>query len=101
MDNPEIPFDVFEMAGDDCIKNAAKKTQKEIIHLFRNQTNTIKETILNLFQHNVTDFVTKCSGILSAGYWKCSRQFKKILTRNGLCMTFNMLNSKDLIRDRT
>lgn len=101
LDNPDIPFDIFEIAGDDCLKNVAKKTQKKIINLFENRTNNIQETIYDMFQQNMNDFMTKCSGVLSLGYWKCSRQFKKIFTRNGLCMTFNMLNDKDLIRDET
>lgn len=92
-------LDIFELASGMCYETLRSSEKKNISNLFRNRNNSFGRTIENMFKINITDYVTKCQGIESPGIWPCLRGFVKILTRNGLCLSFNMLRRGEIVRD--
>lgn len=100
LDDKETPIDMFELASDICLKEVNKKIQKEVILKFSNfSSSDMTERVEEFFRANMDAFIEKCNGIALYGRWKCGMGFTKILTRNGVCMTFNMLSRSELVRE--
>ncbi|XP_063703637.1 pickpocket protein 28-like [Culicoides brevitarsis] len=57
------------------------------------------QTVEKMFSVDSSDFMSKCRGIESPGGWRCHRAFVKIVTRYGICMTFNMLQKNQIVRE--
>lgn len=95
----DIAVDVFELASDTCLKSMPYFDKKNIFKIFNNYSSPdMAERIEDIFSASIEYIVKSCSGIIRPGKWNCAMGFSKILTENGLCMTFNMLSRSDLIR---
>lgn len=93
-------LDLFEVTSEMCFEKMGTSLKKNISKSFENsESKGLKDVIEQVFRANVSDFVTKCRGIESTGRWPCKRGFVKILTRNGLCLSFNMLRRKELVKE--
>lgn len=101
METIESEFvDLFELTSEMCYDKMGSSLKKNISNLFKNRKNrAFNDLIDRVFLANISDFVTKCQGIESPGSWPCLRGFIKILTRNGLCLSFNMLRREELVKD--
>lgn len=93
-------LDLFELSSEMLYDKLQSEDRNNISSLFKNRHNgTFNDIVEEIFQTNISDFVSKCRGIESPGSWPCMRGFVKILTRNGLCLSFNMLRKEELVRD--
>ncbi|XP_063703633.1 pickpocket protein 28-like [Culicoides brevitarsis] len=93
-------LDLFEFASDVCLDNLYSPMKKKILKDFENRTSSsMLKTVEKMFSVDSSDFMSKCRGIESPGGWRCHRAFVKVVTRYGICMTFNMLQKREIVRE--
>uniref|UniRef100_A0A336K9E0 CSON015439 protein n=1 Tax=Culicoides sonorensis TaxID=179676 RepID=A0A336K9E0_CULSO len=93
-------FDLFELTSEICFEKMAVSIRKNISANFKaRERQTSIELLESLFKTNISDFVKKCSGIKSIGKWPCKKGLSKILTRHGVCFTFNMLRKTEIFHN--
>ncbi|XP_063703632.1 pickpocket protein 28-like [Culicoides brevitarsis] len=99
-------LDLFDFASDVCLddmrlgKFPEKKFDKvrDYVNQFR-KSSSMLETAEKMFSVNSTKFMSKCHGtVVGLSGWSCHEKFRKIVTRYGICMTFNMLQKREIVR---
>lgn len=81
-------LDLFELASGACFKRVSSELRKNITNVFYDERSRDFQLILSkMFNSNVDDLVAKHHGIATRRSWLD----KKILTKHGICLTFNML----------
>lgn len=45
------------------------------------------------------DTFIQCGGMMTPDHWKCREVLSQILTEDGICYTFNLLNRDDLLKE--
>lgn len=97
----EKKIKIFELISQTCIKDGNQDDMRKIVAGFANKSNTmdLNDIYLEELAPSLKETLVFCSGVLMPKPWDCIKGFATILTDDGVCYTFNLLNGTELLRE--
>lgn len=94
-------INLFDLISQTCIMDMSYENEQDIIKLlslFKNKTLDLNPKHMEVVAPTLEETLVHCEGVLKDKQWDCPRGFGRILTNEGVCYTFNMLNKTELLR---
>lgn len=95
---------LFNITSETCLKTIkTTETREQVKHLFKNYTIELPlppSLLLGSQGDQANRLFSSCRGI-AARQWNCSQHFKRIITPEGSCFTFNMLSKDTIFKKNT
>lgn len=107
LDNIEHEFthdeiNLFELTLQTCLKDMFFihwEGTRKIFSLFKQKRIDLNPNVMERVAPTLEATLAACDGIFKGKNWDCHRGFGRILTEEGVCYTFNMLNKTELLHD--
>lgn len=91
----------FQLLATTCLKDHTTYEIKDLLKQFEDFDEPITQNFLLDLEPLINETLRTCYGVLEARLWKCHEGFGKLLTEDGVCYTFNLLNSTELLTNGT
>lgn len=89
---------LFELIAQTCIKDGSQDEMRKLVKNFINKTVDLDPKSLESVAPTLNETLVFCASVLEERRWNCDRGFGRILTDEGVCYTFNLLNKTELLR---
>uniref|UniRef100_A0A336MJF3 CSON001992 protein n=1 Tax=Culicoides sonorensis TaxID=179676 RepID=A0A336MJF3_CULSO len=95
----ESEMKLFELIAQTCIKDGNQDDMRKLVKNFVNKTFDLNPKLMEDAAPVLNETLIFCAAVLVEKRWACQLGFGRILTEEGVCYTFNLLNKTELLRD--
>lgn len=98
LDYTQEEIKLFEIIAQTCIKDGNQNDMRKLVKHFVNKSAGLDPKSVEEVAPTLKETLVFCASVLEERPWECERGFGRILTEEGVCYTFNLLNKTELLR---
>lgn len=101
-DLSDFDLQQFQLLATTCLKDHTSYEIQNLLNMFDDDySEPITQSFVSELGPMINETLRSCIGVLEAKRWECQEGFGRLVTEDGFCYTFNLLNKTELLTEGT